>query len=342
MQNKSLLLNGFYGIIITFLLAIISNTIAKWIPNGYISASVIAMLIGMALHPYIKRILPSFIGIDFVAKRLLKAAIVLMGASLSLMQVLEVGQLSIIVMVFTLATAFGFGNLFGKLFKMDWKLANLISAGTGVCGGSAIAAVAPTIEAKDEDVAYAMSATFIFDVLMVVIFPILGRWFVMSDFGYGLWAGTAINDTSSVVAAGYAFSEAAGNYAIIVKLTRTLSIVPIVLIYSLVNQRLKMKSMDQQTKINTKVKLSAIFPWFIILFLLMVILRTSSIITPEVGSVLSTISKFFMVMSLGAIGLRTNFKAVAKSGALPMVHGFIISTLVVIVSFVVQAILGQI
>lgn len=341
MQNKSLLLNGFYGIIITFLLAIISNTIAQWIPNGYISASVIAMLIGMALHPYIKKILPSFIGIDFVAKRLLKAAIVLMGASLSLMQVLEVGQLSLIVMVFTLATAFGVGNLLGKLFKMDWKLSNLISAGTGVCGGSAIAAVAPTIEAKDEDVAYAMSATFIFDVLMVIIFPILGRFFIMTDFGYGLWAGTAINDTSSVVAAGYAFSEAAGNYAIIVKLTRTLSIVPIVLIYSLINQRLKVKNMNQQTK-TTKVQLSSIFPWFIILFLLMVILRTSSIITPEIGSVLSTISKFFMVMSLGAIGLRTNFKAVAKSGVLPMFHGFLISTLVVIVSFVVQAILGQI
>ena len=99
-------------------------------------------------------------------------------------------------MTFTLVTAFGGGYLLGKVLGMDWKLSSLISAGTGICGGSAIAAIAPVIDAKDSDIAYGISATFIFDIIMVVLFPIMGSYFMMSDLGFGLWAGTAVNDTS--------------------------------------------------------------------------------------------------------------------------------------------------
>lgn len=342
MQDKSSLMNSIYGIILTIILAYASNFIAGFFPSGYISSSVLAMIIGMILHPYIKKVLPSFKGIDFVAKKMLKFSIVLMGATLSLDQVFNVGRYSLLVMVFTLAATFGFGNLFGRLFNMNWKLSNLISVGTGVCGGSAIAAVSPTIKAKDEDVAYALSTTFIFDIIMVIIFPLMGRYFQMSDLGFGLWAGTAVNDTSSVVAASYAFSEAAGNYAVIVKLTRTLSIVPIVIIYSIINQRLEAKEAEGNYHNQTKPSLTSIFPWFILFFLGMVVLRSFGFITPDSASSLSTLSKFIMVMSLGAIGLRTNFKAVAQNRILPMVHGFIISTIVVIVSFVVQLYLGQV
>lgn len=342
MRTNSAFLNSLYGVLITLVLAIISRFIADLIPNGYIGASVLAMLIGMALHPIVKRMLSSFVGIDFVAKKLLKLSIILMGASLSLTQVVEVGKFSLIVMVFTLATAFGFGNLIGKWFKMDWKLSNLISVGTGVCGGSAIAAVSPTINAKDEDIAYALSTTFIFDVVMVILFPIAGRFFEMTDLGFGLWAGTAINDTSSVVAASYAFSEIAGNYAVIVKLTRTLAIIPIVIIYSVINQRVEYTNNTVQDGASNKLNLTNVFPWFILFFLFMVVLRSTGFVSADMGSSLSTISKFFMVMSLGAIGLRTNFKAVAQNGFLPMVHGFIISILVVVVSFVIQVMLGQV
>ena len=99
------------------------------------------------------------------------------------------------------------------------------------------------IDAEDTDIAYAMSATFLFDMAMIVLFPIMGRWLGLSDMAYGLWSGTAVNDTSSVVAAGYAFSEAAGDFATMVKLTRTLSIIPTVLIFAFVNLRLKRKAM---------------------------------------------------------------------------------------------------
>jgi uncharacterized integral membrane protein (TIGR00698 family) len=265
--------------------------------------------------------------------------------------VLKVGKFSLVVMLFTLITAFGGGYLFGKLFNMDWKLSSLISAGTGICGGSAIASIAPVIDAEDSDIAYAISATFIFDVLMVILFPIMGRYFGMSDLGYGLWTGTAVNDTSSVVAAGYAFSDIAGNFSVIVKLTRTLSIVPIVLIFSYINERLNRKaevaaieSGEVAITVNQKKKvhIKKIFPWFILMFIGMVAIKSTGFLPQGVSSSLSSISKFLMVMSLGAIGLKTNFNKVAKSGFKPMLHGFIISALVVIVSFLVQMFIGQI
>ncbi|MEG2085764.1 MAG: putative sulfate exporter family transporter, partial [Clostridia bacterium] len=230
------------GILLSAILALIGIFLSNLIPHGLISGGVFALLIGMALNPLFTKKKDYFInGFNFTSKIVLKAAIVSMGVTLSFSQVLEVGKFSIIVMSFTLIAAFGFGYLFGKLFKMNWKLSSLISAGTGICGGSAIAAISPVIDAKDSDVAYAISATFIFDIIMVIVFPIVARALNMSDMGYGLWAGTAVNDTSSVVAAGYAFSDAAGNFAVIVKLTRTLSIIPIVIIFSAINSRINRK-----------------------------------------------------------------------------------------------------
>lgn len=346
-------LNLSIGIAITAALAVVSKFCSSLIPYDLISPGVFAMLIGIALFPVVKRIGVPSSGLAFVSKKVLRGSIVLMGVTLSFAQVLNVGKYSLIVMVFTLTAAFGFGNLFGKLFNMNWKLSNLISAGTGICGGSAIAAISPTIEADDSDIAYAISATFLFDIVMVILFPIAGRYFGMSDMGFGLWAGTAVNDTSSVVAAGYAFSDVAGQYSTIVKLTRTLSIVPIVLTFAYVNQRIKSYESGHSSE-RAQVSIKKIFPWFILLFLGMVMLRSvadvlaasgvlfSTAQVSQIASVMSKISKFAMVMALGAIGLKTDFNKLAKSGFTPMLHGFIISALVVVVSFLVQMLLGKI
>ncbi|MGF6906356.1 YeiH family protein [Fusobacterium sp. PH5-44] len=351
-MKKSTKLLG--GILITIILAIISNIVSDFIPMHLISAGVFAMLIGMGLFPLVNKHSWTSDGINFVSKKVLRISIILMGITLSFSQVLQVGKYSLIVMTFTLITAFGGGYIFGRFFNMNWKLSNLIAAGTGICGGSAIAAIAPTIEAEDIDIAYAISATFIFDIVMVILFPIMGRFFGMSDMGFGLWTGTAVNDTSSVVAAGYAFSDAAGQYSTIVKLTRTLSIVPIVLIFAYINQLIKVKETGVAVE-RKKVPITKIFPWFILMFIGMVFLKSIleslsaheivSFINSEnihnLASIISKISKFAMVMALGAIGLKSDFKKLYKSGLKPMIHGFIISALVVVVSFGVQYALGQ-
>lgn len=333
------------GILLSGLLALVSYFISEALPIHLISAGVFALIIGMALNPFVSNMEGTKEGLTFTSKKLLKFSIILMGLGLSFTQILSVGKFSLIVMSFTLVTAFGGGYLLGKLLGLDWKLSSLISAGTGICGGSAIAAIAPVIDAKDSDIAYGISATFLFDIIMVVLFPIMGSYFMMSDLGFGLWAGTAVNDTSSVVAAGYAFSDAAGQFAVIVKLTRTLSIVPIVLLFSLINERVERKKQISDSGNSSKaakVNLKKIFPWFILFFLLMVALKSTGFVPESISSSLTVLSKFIMVMSLGAIGLKTNFSQVAKSGFKPMFHGFLISTLVVVVSFVVQQFLGQV
>lgn len=332
----------FPGIILSAALAIFSVIVSSFVPYHLISAGVFALLTGMALNPVLSKKENIKSGVAFVSKKVLRLGIILMGATLSFTQVMQVGSFSLIVMIFTLFTAFGGGYLFGRLFHMPWRLSGLISAGTGVCGGSAIAAIAPVIDADDTQIAYAISATFIFDIIMVVLFPIMGTYFGMSDLGFGLWTGTAVNDTSSVVAAGYAFSDIAGKYAVIVKLTRTLSIVPIVLIFSFINARTKKAAPDENSLSSKRspVDISGIFPWFILMFIALVAVKSTGIINPDLSQSISSVSKFLMVMALGAIGLKTNFNSLAKSGFYPMMHGFIISTLVVIVAFSVQTMLG--
>lgn len=330
------------GILLTIMLSYIAIFASSFVPKGLISPGVFSLLIGMTLNPFVSKYDSLNKGVKFTSKGVLKIAIILMGATLSFTQVLQVGKYSLFVMIFTLTAAFGGGYYLGKVFKINWKLSSLISAGTGICGGSAIAAIAPTIEAETKDIAYSISATFLFDILMVILFPIAGKYFGMSDLGFGLWAGTAVNDTSSVVAAGYAFSDAAGNFALIVKLTRTLSIVPIVLIFSYINERIKSGKSTEDIERKDKVDIKKIFPWFIILFLFMVGVRSMGLISDGFSIHISSLSKFCMIMALGAIGLNTNFKEVSKSGFLPMVHGFLISLLVVVVSFAVQVMMGQI
>ena len=247
-------------------------------------------------------------------------------------------------MIFTLLTCFGGGYFIGKALGLNWKLSNLISAGTGICGGSAIAAIAPTIDADDNDVAYAMSATFLFDMAMIVLFPIMGQVMGMTDQAFGIWAGTAVNDTSSVVATGYAFSEGAGDFATMVKLTRTLAIIPTVITFAFVQLRLKRKealaNSQNESELKANFSIAKIFPWFILGFLAMSIVASVFPIPAAVVSGTKSASKFLMVCALAAIGLNTSFSSMKKAGIRPMIHGFIISALVVVVALLVEMAMG--
>lgn len=304
-----------------------------------IGASVIALFIGMLVNHFYKPNSRTAPGIRFTSKKILKFAIILLGASLNIRTVLTVGRFSLTVMVFTLATCFGLGYLIGRALGLNWKTSSLINAGTGICGGSAIAAIAPVIDATDMDVAYGLSATFLFDMVMVIVFPILGRYLGLSDAAFGLWAGTAVNDTSSVVATGYAFSEAAGDFATMVKLTRTLSIIPTVLVFAAISIRIKKKE-AASAGASVQVNMKSVIPWFILGFLAMSALAGLGLIPSGLASGLKSLSKFLMVAALGAVGLNTDFKALCKSGAKPMLHGFIISLLVVLVAIGVEYMLG--
>ena len=321
------------GVAICFGVAAVSVLIEHLVPGGLLGASIIALFMGTIINSFFH---PAWIApaLKFTSKKILKLAIILLGASLSVNVILSVGQQTFFVMIFTFAMCFGGGYFVRKLFGLNWKLGNLISAGTGICGGSAVAAIAPVIDAEDKDIAFAMSSTFLFDMVMVAVYPIMGKLLGMSDIAYGIWAGTSVNDTASVVASGYAFSEAAGDFATMVKLTRTIAIIPTVLVFAYIGARIKRKEL-QTASGGQKVNILKVIPWFITGFLALAILNSIGWIPAAVSGVMKTASKFLMVTALAAIGLSTSITDFKKAGLAPMFYGITIDTLVTLTALVV-------
>ena len=314
------------GLAICFAVAGLSVLAERLIPGELLGASIIALFTGTIINSFFhpKWMAPA---LKFASKKVLKAAIILLGASLSVGTIMSVGKMTFFVMIFTFAMCFGGGYFVRRLFGLNWKLGNLISAGTGICGGSAIAAIAPVIDADDKDIAFALSSTFLFDMVMIALYPLMGKALGMGDVAYGIWAGTSVNDTASVVASGYAFSEAAGDFATMVKLTRTIAIIPTVLVFAYIGTRLKQKQMQAEGN-GRKVNLMKIVPWFIGGFLLLAILNSVGVIPTAVSGVMKRASKFLMVTALAAIGLGTSITDFRKAGLAPMFYGITIDTLV--------------
>ena len=326
------------GIAICFAVAGVSVLAEGLIPGDILGASIIALFLGTIINSFFhpKWIKPA---LKFTSKRILKLAIILLGASLSISTIMTVGKMTFFVMIFTFAVCFGGGYFIRKIFGLNWKLSNLISAGTGICGGSAVAAIAPVIDAEDKDIAFAMSSTFIFDMVMVALYPIMGKALGLSDIAYGIWAGTSVNDTASVVASGYAFSEIAGDFATMVKLTRTLAIIPTVLVFAFIGTRNKQREMKLAGG-GRKVNIVKIIPWFICGFLALAIINSFSLIPAEVSGVMKSTSKFLMVSALAAIGLNTSLLDFKKAGLRPMLYGVTIDTLVTLTALVVIWFMG--
>ena len=329
-KNSSLFV---LGVAICFAVAGLSIFAERLIPGELLGASIIALFMGTIINSFFH---PTWIkpALKFTSKRILKVAIILLGASLSINTIMSVGKMTFFVMIFTFAMCFGGGYFVRKLFGLNWKLSNLISAGTGICGGSAVAAIAPVIDADDKDVAFAMSSTFLFDMVMVALYPLMGKALGMTDIAYGIWAGTSVNDTASVVASGYAFSEIAGDFATMVKLTRTIAIIPTVLGFAYIGTRVKQKELKEAND-GQKVNLVKIIPWFIGGFLLLAILNSVGCIPPAASGILKGTSKFLMVTALAAIGLGTSITDFKKAGLKPMFYGITIDTLVTLTALIV-------
>lgn len=330
------------GIVLCLIIALPAWLLGMKFP--IIGGPVFGILFGMILA-FIKRppLLES--GIKFTSKYILQYSIILLGFEMNLFNVIKVGGQSLMVMVFTLSSSFLTAYFVGKAMKIDGNTTTLIGVGTSICGGSAIAATAPVIRAKDEDVAQAISTIFLFNIIAVFIFPPLGHLIGLSDMGFGMWAGTAINDTSSVVAAGASWSSAAGNntalaFATIVKLTRTLMIVPITLVLAIYTTRkLKKQNMADGTSDNN-FSIAKVFPWFVLGFVLTAIMNTFLPIPTETSELLVKIGKFMIIMAMTGIGLNTNLKKLLTNGLKPICLGLCCWFMVAVVSLIVQQFTG--
>ncbi len=313
------------GIALATVIAIPAWFIGREIP--IIGSPVLGILFGMILA-FWKRPAVFDEGVKYTSKKLLQYSIILLGFSMNLFNIFEVGGQTLLLMVFTLSAAFLTANFAGKLLKVDGKIKTLIGVGTAICGGSAIAAAAPVINAEDEDVAHSISTIFLFNVIAAFIFPVIGHLFGMSDYTFGLWAGTAVNDTSSVVAAGYTFSNEAGDLAVIVKLTRALMIVPVTLVLAVYTAR--------RSANKSSYSIKKIFPWFVLGFVAAAVFNTFVPLPAEVYAFLSQFGKFVIVMAMAAIGLNTNIVRLVRSGARPIILGLVCWVVLSVISLGVQ------
>lgn len=320
------------GILLSLIIAIAATILGKMFP--IIGGAVFGILFGIIINNTVGKHKSMVPGVNFTSKKILQSAVVILGGGLSLIQVWKIGISSFYVMFFTISAAFITAFSVGKLMNIPTNLKSLIGVGTAICGGSAIAAVSPIIEADEAEVAYSISTIFLFNIIAVLIFPALGHLFGFTDKAFGLWAGTAINDTSSVVAAGYAYSNAAGAYATIVKLTRTTMIIPISIVFAITTAMKKKKENTGGAASNYSLR--KVFPWFVLWFLAASLLNTMGLFSKDMIAFINEVGKFMIIMALSAVGLNADFRKMMKSGVKPILLGLIVWFVVASVSIIVQ------
>ena len=336
------------GIGLCLLIAVPAWFTVQWIePLEVMGAPVLAILAGMLLTLAIPVPERAKSGIAFVSKKVLQAAVVLLGFGLTLSTVGKIGGASLPIFLSTIATSLIVAFVLQKVIHIPARTATLVGVGSSICGGSAIAATAPVIGADDDEIAQAISVIFLFNVIAAIIFPGLGNALGLSNESFGLFAGTAINDTSSVTAAASTWDTMHNTggtvleYATVVKLTRTLAIIPITLALSLYRAR---KERSSQT-----FRLKAVLPMFVVYFVLASVVTTiltgvcsgeTLVLVKAVFSFLKKLSKFFIVMAMAAVGLNTNVVRLVKTGGKPILLGFCCWVAIAVVSLSLQFLLG--
>jgi uncharacterized integral membrane protein (TIGR00698 family) len=324
------------GLAITAALAATATVLGRLAP--VIGAPVIAIVGGMVIS-LVRRPAARFKpGIAFASRRVLQASIVVLGTGLSLGQVLSTGGRSLPVLIGTLVAALGMAWLAGRALGLTADVRTLIGIGTAVCGASAIAATDAVIDADEADVSYAIATIFTFNVVAVLLYPTLGHALGLSQHAFGLWAGTAINDLSSVVAASTIYGHAAASYGVIVKLTRTLAIVPICLSIAV------FRGWRQQEPVGTstggRIRMGRILPLFIVVFVGAVVANTTGLVPSGWHHPLSDLSTWMITAALGAIGLSTDFAHIRRAGFRPLAMGAVLWLTVGLASLGLQALTG--
>lgn len=331
------------GILLCLCIAVPSWFLGKQFP--IIGGPVIAILVGMVLTLLLKDKSAFEDGIKFTSKKILQYAVILLGFGLNLQVILQTGKQSLPIIISTIATSLIIAYVLHRTMHIPSKISTLVGVGSSICGGSAIAATAPVIDADDEEVAQAISVIFFFNVLAAILFPTMGAMLgfsTTSGDAFGVFAGTAVNDTSSVTAAAstwdsmYGLGSATLDKAVTVKLTRTLAIIPITLVLAFLRTR-------KERGNGTKVSLKQVFPFFILFFIgasIITTVATSMGVSAEVFTPLKELSKFFIIMAMAAIGLNTNIVKLVKTGGKPILMGLACWIGITAVSLLMQHLLG--
>ncbi|PFG06613.1 putative sulfate exporter family transporter [Bacillus sp. es.034] len=319
-HKGSILPREAWGLFIILLISLLSRGLGILFP--LIGSLLFAILIGAILQNTIK--LPKAFdpGIQFTLKVLLKVAIVFLGVGLSLYDILHISQRALWVIFFSVIIGISVTYVVGKWLRIDKRLSLLIGIGTSICGATAISAVKGIVGAKEDETAYALSTIVFFNLIAFVTYPIIGQLLDMSDLSFGIWAGTAVHDTSSAVAVGYAYGDEAGEVATTVKLARTLFLIPVMFILPFILRKKSTKGAHYKKA----------FPWFIFLFLAVSLLHTFGLIPMTMEAYLKSSSKFMIIMVMTAVGLQVKGKDIIRLGIKPLLTGLIASITCTVIS----------
>ncbi len=332
------------GILLCLAIALPSWFLGKHFP--VIGGPVIAIIAGMIITLLIKNKSRLEPGIKFTSKKILQWAVILLGFGLNLNVILKTGAQSLPIILITIGVSLIISYILCKVMRIPEKISTLVGVGSSICGGSAIAATAPVIDADDEEVAQAISVIFFFNVLAALLFPQFGTFLgfdTTSGEAFGIFAGTAVNDTSSVTAAAstwdamYQLGSQTLDKAVTVKLTRTLAIIPITLVLAFIRTK---KAKDAG---NGKVDMKKIFPFFILYFVLASVITTVASgmgISSAVFNPIKELSKFFIILAMAAIGINTNIVKLVKTGGKPIFMGLCCWIGVTAASLLMQYVMG--
>ncbi|MGH3170512.1 MAG: YeiH family protein, partial [Trebonia sp.] len=306
-------------------LAVVATVIGRNVPivGSAVPGAVIGAVLAITLKPG-ARFAP---GLKYASTFVLQCSVVILGTQLSIGAAARAGLASLPVMLGTLAACLAAAWAYGRLLGIPRDLKTLIGVVTGICGASAIAAVSPVIEAAGTDIGYAVSTIFLFNITAVLVFPLLGHALGMSQHSFGLFAGTAVNDTSSVVATASTYGASAAEYAVVVKLVRTLMIIPVCVGLASLRAR-------------QRVRVLRLVPWFLIGFIVAALVNTIGLVPASAHAGLSDVSNFLVAVALSAIGLSTDVGALRRAGAKPVLLGAMLWVTVAAASLGLQAVTG--
>lgn len=333
------------GLIVAILCAVAARWLHGLLPphaGAILGEVVVAVLLGLVIGNTAR--LPESLapGIRFSFHSLLRAAIVLLGAQFSFAQVVAIGGKAVLMILVLMSLALLVAHTLGRLAGVPGRLATLIGVGTAVCGNTAITATAPVIHARDEEVSFAVATNTLFGTLAVFLYPLLGHWLAMTNGAFGTWAGTAVNDTSQVVATGFAFSDAAGKVATAVKLTRNALMGAVI-----VGVGLAYSGAAVTSRGSLALRLKQSLPLFVVGFLVAALLNTLGAVAwlghalhRDLAHDLQDISRFLILVALAGVGLGTRLSAMRKIGATPFLVGFATAATTAIASYFLIVWLG--
>ena len=288
----------------------------------------IALALGLALGAIPAVHGAALPGATLAARYALRIGITLLGARLTVGQLLATGGSSVLAIVVVVASALLLGTMLARRLGLMPPLSALITVGMAICGNSAILALSPIIGARHRETAYAVSTITIFGLIGVLALPILGHLMAMNDAGFGTWAGLAVNDTAQVVATGYAFSPGAGDVATVVKLTRNLAILPVLLGATWWAARhVRDEAAAGSAGASRLAMIGRAVPWFVVGFVIVATLRSLGLLDgtlPTGGTVadlFSTVATLSILIALAGVGLATDLRAMLDVGARPFLLG---------------------